>query len=135
MRAHWRPSLIAHTISDWPRRASPAATPGEPLRQLGWQWRHLGDRSVDRVALPLDIGPGPVGALARPRHRLRERQAVDGLTAHLALEAPGAHDVALVVELLDLPQPGDGHGARLVADAERRLARRVGAELGRARAL
>ena len=25
MRAHWRPSLIAHTISDWPRRASPAA--------------------------------------------------------------------------------------------------------------
>ena len=25
MRAHCRPSLIAHTISDWPRRASPAA--------------------------------------------------------------------------------------------------------------
>ena len=25
MRAHWRPSLIAQTISDWPRRASPAA--------------------------------------------------------------------------------------------------------------
>ena len=25
MRAHWRPSLMAHTISDWPRRASPAA--------------------------------------------------------------------------------------------------------------
>src|SRR5438093_1431141 len=25
MRAHWRPSLIAHTISDCPRRASPAA--------------------------------------------------------------------------------------------------------------
>src|SRR5213079_3215282 len=23
--AHWRPSLIAHTIKDWPRRASPAA--------------------------------------------------------------------------------------------------------------
>ena len=30
MRAHWRPSLIAQTISDWPRRASPAAkTPGD----------------------------------------------------------------------------------------------------------
>ena len=29
MRAAWRPSLIAQTISDWPRRASPAAkTPG-----------------------------------------------------------------------------------------------------------
>jgi hypothetical protein len=24
-RAHWRPSRIAHTTSDWPRRMSPAA--------------------------------------------------------------------------------------------------------------
>src|SRR3970282_214451 len=24
-RAHWRPSRIAHTTSDWPRRVSPAA--------------------------------------------------------------------------------------------------------------
>ena len=32
MRAHWRPSLIAHTISDCPRRASPAAnTPSTEL--------------------------------------------------------------------------------------------------------
>ncbi len=31
-RAHWRPSLIAQTISDWPRRASPAAkTPSTEL--------------------------------------------------------------------------------------------------------
>ena len=33
MRAHWRPSLIAQTISDWPRRASPAAnTPSTERR-------------------------------------------------------------------------------------------------------
>ena len=31
-RAHCRPSLMPHTISDWPRRASPAAnTPGTEL--------------------------------------------------------------------------------------------------------
>ena len=34
--AHWRPSLIAHTTSDWPRRASPAAkTPSTDVAYAG----------------------------------------------------------------------------------------------------
>ena len=40
MRAHWRPSLIAHTISDWPRRASPAAnTPSAEVAYGARPWR------------------------------------------------------------------------------------------------
>ena len=41
-RAHWRPSRIAHTTSDWPRRMSPAA-------------KTFGDRRAVVVGVGLDV--------------------------------------------------------------------------------
>ena len=75
MRAHWRPSLIAQTISDCPRRASPAAN--TPSTEVVYGLHRLDVAA--RVALDAELLEQPllgVQEAHREQHELRGQLAL-----------------------------------------------------------
>ena len=86
-RAHCRPSRIAQTISDWPRRVSPAA-------------KTLGTEVLVVLGVGRDIAPGVVLDAELRQHSLVHRMQVAHGEQHqvgLELEFASRHLVQLAV--------------------------------------
>ena len=77
-RAHWRPSLIAQTISDWPRRASPAAkTPSTEVAYAGAAAFERGSRSTPSCSSTSGSGPRkPIASSTRSAGRVSSVSAI-----------------------------------------------------------
>ena len=92
MRAHWRPSLIAHTISDCPRRASPAAKTPFNRGGVGGDGLHVPARVLLDAELIEQLLLG-VQEAHREQHQLGGQLALGALHRRERRRGLGSGDV------------------------------------------